>query len=760
MEGASSTAFDRLNPAVQRWIWREQWHELRDVQEEAVAPILDERDVLISSATASGKTEAAFLPICSALAESAAEFLGVIYIAPLKALINDQHRRLEPLFECIKAPVTPWHGDIAGNVKRRLVEQPKGALLITPESLEALFVTHGSAIPRLVEGLRYIVVDELHAFIGTERGRQLQSLKHRLDVAAKRRLPRVALSATLGDLDLAAEFLRPRQGGEVERITSSALGREVRMQLRGYRVTKSQMVNQQAVSTEQAEGSAEVESVTTGDALEISRHLYETLRGGTHIVFANRRSEVERFADLLRRRAERASLPNEFWPHHGSLSREIREEVEERLRGAQPATVVATTTLELGIDIGAVDSIAQIGAPGSVASLRQRLGRSGRRVGSPSVIRIYLQEHEVGENTPPQVELRASLVQTVAMVRLLLQNWVEPPPPAALHLSTLVQQVLSLTAQHGGFRAADAYRALCSSGPFSAVDQSTFAQLLRDLASHELLSQTHDGTIVLDLIGERLVNHYSFYAAFTSPDEWRLLVNGRVLGTLPITFPLTPDLFLIFAGRRWRIVAVHEERHEVELQPAAGGVPPQFGGSGAAIHDRVRNEMRRVYEDDDIPAYLDATGRDLLVEGRRAFRRLSLRERPFLRQGRNTLLLPWAGDRIMNTLALQLRARQVEVAIDGIALLVSDTTPLELHEQLMELANAGPPDTRLLAASVKNKHTEKHHMFLSEELLVADYASSQLDSDGAGRTVIRLSRFESEPTTDTASLSSGASEGD
>ena len=176
MEGASSTAFDRLNPAVQRWIWREQWHELRDVQEEAVAPILDERDVLISSATASGKTEAAFLPICSALAESAAEFLGVIYIAPLKALINDQHRRLEPLFECIKAPVTPWHGDIAGNVKRRLVEQPKGALLITPESLEALFVTHGSAMPRLVEGLRYIVVDELHAFIGTERGRQLQSL--------------------------------------------------------------------------------------------------------------------------------------------------------------------------------------------------------------------------------------------------------------------------------------------------------------------------------------------------------------------------------------------------------------------------------------------------------------------------------------------------------------------------------------------------------------------------------------------------------
>ena len=758
MSGRPSTAFDRLTPAVQRWIWHEQWEELRDIQEQAVAPILNGRDVLISSATASGKTEAAFLPICTALAEDAAESLGVIYIAPLKALINDQQRRLEPLFESINSPVTPWHGDIADSVKRRLVERPRGALLITPESLEALFVTRGTAIPRLIEELRYIVVDELHVFIGTERGRQLQSLMRRLDLAAKRRLPRVALSATLGDLDLAAEFLRPPQGGEVERITSSALGREVRMQVRGYLVSRPPTTDEQAAAVEQGGGS--VERMATGDDLEVSRHLYETLRGGTHLVFANRRAEVERFADLLRRQAARAHLPNEFWPHHGSLSREIREEAEARLRGARPATVVATTTLELGIDIGSVDSIAQIGTPGSVASLRQRLGRSGRRAGAPSVIRIYVQEDEIGGNTAPQDQLRSSLVQAVAMIRLLIHRWVEGPPPAALHLSTLVQQVLSLTAQHGGFRAADAYRALCSSGPFATVDQSTFGQLLRDLASHELLSQTHDGTMVLDLAGERLVNHYDFYAAFTSPDEWKLLTNGRTLGTLPVTFPLMPDLFLIFAGRRWRIVEVHEGRHEVELEPAAGGIPPTFGGSGAVIHDRVRDEMRRVYEDDDDPVFLDSTGRELLAEGRRTFQRFALRGRPFLRHGRHTLLFPWVGDRIMNTLALQLRARGVAVAIEGTALLVRDTTPVELHEHVKVVADAGPPDTGMLAASVENKHTEKHHVFLSEEVLDADYASSQLDSEGAWRTAVRLSTFEPDPMTGTAPVSSGASGGD
>ena len=756
----ASQAFDQLDRTVRRWVWRQQWNELRDIQERAVAPILNGRDVLISSATASGKTEAAFLPICSALAEDAAESLGVIYIAPLKALINDQQRRLDPLFECINAAVTPWHGDIASSVKRRFVERPKGALLITPESLEALFVTRGTAVPRLVEALRYIVVDELHAFIGTERGRQLQSLMHRMDVAAKRRVPRVALSATLGDLDLASEFLLPRRGGEVERITSSALGREVKMQVRGYRITRPQMGESKAAAAERAGDSVELEQMLTGDDLEISRHLYETLRGGTHLVFANRRVEVERFADLLRRRAERARLPNEFWPHHGSLSREIREESEERLQGTRPATVVATTTLELGIDIGAVDSIAQIGAPGSVASLKQRLGRSGRQAGAPSVIRIYVQEKEIGENTPPQDQLRGSLVQTVAMIRLLVSRWVESPPPAALHLSTLVQQVLSLTAQHGGFRAADAYRALCSSGPFDAVDESTFAQLLRDLASHELLSQTHDGTLVLDLSGERLVNHYDFYAAFTSPAEWRLLANGRALGTLPITFPLARDLFLIFAGRRWRVVEVHEERHEVDLEPARGGIPPHFGGSGAMIHDGVRDEMRRVYEDNDIPAFLDATGRELLAEGRRAYRRFGLRDRPFLHHGRHTLLFPWAGDRIMNALALQLRARQVAVAIEGMALLVRDTTPVELQEHIQALADAGPPDTSMLATSVENKRTEKHHVFLSDKLLNADYASVQLDSEGAWRTAVRLSTFEPEPTTGTELCSSGASTGD
>ncbi len=501
MTGRTSTAFDLLARPIQRWIWREQWRDLHDVQEQAIVSILDGSDVLISSPTASGKTEAAFLPICSALSEEAATSLGVIYIAPLKALINDQNRRLDELFKCINAPVTPWHGDIAAQVKRRFINKPRGALLITPESLEAMFVNRGSIIPRLMSKLQFIVVDELHAFIGTERGRQLQSLMHRLELAAQRKVSRIGLSATLGDPDLATEFLRPRFSESVEQVKSSEVSREILMLVRGYKRVSYRDATESEGTIESAKKSGgEVAKPLFGDDIEISRHLFERLRGRTNLVFANQRTQVELFADLLRRHGERANVPNEFWPHHGNLSRTIREEAERRLRSQRPSTVVATTTLELGIDIGAVDSIAQIGAPGSVASLTQRLGRSGRKQGDPSTIRIYIQELEINENTPPVDQLRVSLVQTLAMIRLLLRRWVEPPPPSSLHLSTLVQQVLSLTAQHGGFRAIDAYNALCSTGPFHSVSQAIFVQLLRDLASHELITQTHDGLIVLESV--------------------------------------------------------------------------------------------------------------------------------------------------------------------------------------------------------------------------------------------------------------------
>ena len=317
-----------------------------------------------------------------------------LYISPLKALINDEFARLGPFFEHLGFPSYPWHGDIAASIKKQFRKEPRGILLITPESLEGLFVIQGFYIHSIFRNLRFVVVDELHSFISAERGKQLQSLLHRLEFAIRRRVPRIGLSATLGDMALAADFLRPGSGDDVLQIISSVTGQEIKLIIRGYeaRTPKLSVSNSDAAMDGADQNDpAEVDNAT----LAIGEDIFKSLRGSSNLAFANSRSNVEKYADLLRRRCESERLPNEFWPHHGSLSKDLRESVEAALKDkARPATAICTSTLELGIDIGSVKSVAQIGAPYSVASLRQRMGRSGRR-GEPAILRLYIEEDEI-----------------------------------------------------------------------------------------------------------------------------------------------------------------------------------------------------------------------------------------------------------------------------------------------------------------------------------------------------------------------------
>ena len=422
-------------------------------------------------------------------------------------------------------------------------------------------MNRGPSVAALFSKLLYVIVDELHSFIGTERGQQLQSLLSRVENAIGRRVPRIALSATLGDMTIAAGFLRPHDGDKVRIVESCATGQELKLLVRGYRITA--LVDHNAGEETPDEESAE-EAENDGSVRAVAADLLKTLRGSKNLVFANSRSNVEKYADLLGRMCETERLPNEFWAHHGNLSKEIRQDAEAALKdSARPATAICTSTLELGIDIGMVKSIAQIGTPNSVASLRQRLGRSGRR-GEPAVLRTYIRESEIDSKSSIGDQLRVELVQTIAMVNLLRARWCEPSRTGHLHLSTLVQQLLSLIAQFGGLTAKRAWSIL--SEVFGA-DQSMFVQVLRSLGARQIIRQEPDGTLLLDEPGERIVNHYSFYTAFATTEEYRMITAGRTLGTLPIDRPLEENSALIFAGRTWRVVAVDEKRKVVESLP-------------------------------------------------------------------------------------------------------------------------------------------------------------------------------------------------
>lgn len=738
---SDSAAFELLDPRIQRWIWQSGWTELKDAQERAIPVILKgERDVIIAAATASGKTEAAFFPILTTmLAET--EPVSALYISPLKALINDQWGRLSQLCETLEVPVIPWHGDISATLKQKFLKNPRGCLLITPESLEGLLMREGHALTRLFGGLRYIVVDELHAFLESDRGKQLQSLLSRLDIALGRRTPRIGLSATLGEMQLAAEFLRPDTGGDVDIIDSRGSGQELKVIVKGFLNLPPLLTDQEAATREKAGLKIEREDVLPQGIVAIGEQLFTTLRGSNNLVFPNSRNKVELYADLLRRACERASAPNEFWPHHGSLSKDIREETERELKsGERPATAIATTTLELGIDLGAVKSIAQVGPAPSVASLRQRLGRSGRRRGEPAILRCYCLEEPIVSDTVVSDRLREGLVQTIAQVRLLVAGWFEPPRTQALHLSTLVQQLLSLIAQYGGITAPKAFSMLCASGVFPSLGKQDFVLLLRELGEREFLMQDTGGLLLMGAAGEKVANHYSFLASFISPEEFRVMCEGRVLGTLPLDRPLTTNAYLIFAGRRWQVIECSETEKLIQVIPAKGGKLPLFDGTSGKVHDQVRQEMRAVLDDPQPAGFLDAAAMAQLEEARDTFRELQLRDQAFITQGADVRVFTWRGDWVNDTLVLMLGLRGLRAVNEGMCIAVLGSEFARVHDVLLDVAETPKQTAEDLASQVVNKFVGKWDGLLPEQLLSRNYASSQLDLPGAVQCATSLTK--------------------
>lgn len=729
---SDSTSFLLLDERIQRWIWQAGWTELKDAQEQAIPIILKgKKDLIIASATASGKTEAAFFPILTRML-SEIKFTCALYISPLKALINDQWARLDRLCESLEIPVIPWHGDISASLKKKFLKTPKGCLLITPESLEGLLMREGHSLSGVLGNISYIVIDELHAFIDTERGKQLQSLMNRIDVALRRQIPRIGLSATLGEMQLAAEFLRPNKANEVVIISSSSHNQELKVLVKGF-INKPHQPNQSKSRINLLTGiNSEIYEKISEGIVAISNHLFNTLRGSNNLIFPNSRGAVELYADLLRRECEHQSIANEFWPHHGSLSKSIREETERALKaGDRPATAIATTTLELGIDIGAVRSIAQIGPASSVASLRQRLGRSGRLKGEAAILRCYNLENSLENEAPLSDSLHEGLVQTIAQIRLLISNWFEPPRIQNMHLSTLVQQLLSLIAQYGGLHFDQAWTLLCGSGLFPSLSKTELLELLRTLGDKKIIMQDATGLLLHDIVGEKIVNHYSFLAAFISPEEFRLVCEGKQLGTLPLERPLLIDSFLIFAGRRWKVTGCSPEEKLIQVIPARGGKVPHFDGTGGKVHDRVRQEMRTILREPTVIPFLDAKAMALIQEARDTYISLALDKHMVIQGNEGIQILTWKGDWVNDTLALMLVQKGLQAMNNGLYINVTNSDLDKVNKALQEIVTEPPLKGEVLAASVKNKYKQKWDHLLPEALLNKNYSSSEIDILGA-----------------------------
>ena len=635
--------FDRYAPFIQDYIYRSGWQALRGVQNAAGEAIFGTEDnVLLTASTASGKTEAAFFPILTLLEEDPPRSVGVLYIAPLKALINDQFGRLTELCEEAGIPVTRWHGDVAQSQKRKLLKKPRGILQITPESLESLLLNKYMEIPSLFGDLRFIVIDEIHSLLRGDRGMQTFCLIQRLCRAAGCRPRRVGLSATIGEPEAAGKFLAAGSGRPTV-IPACEGGKEVwRLSMEHFFSTPPQ-----ADQGKEDLPPSPPEEAPTDQAPAAADpglgYIFQHTRGKKCLIFTNSREECEAVCQSLRQYCEANHEPDRFLIHHGNLSASYRESAEEEMKDdGSLLSVCATATLELGIDIGRLERAFQIDAPFTVSGFLQRMGRTGRR-GDPSEMWFVMREDHPEPRAMLPDLIPWYLIQGIALVQLYLEErFVEPPRTGRLPFSLLYHQTMSTLGSCGEMTPGELASRVLTLSCFHRISQEDYRVLLRHLVDIDHVNVTENGGLILGLSGERVVNNYKFYAVFQENVEYSVRAGSEELGTI-VKPPPVGDKIAI-AGRVWAVDEVDHQKREVWCTLVKGNIPAYFGDVAGDIHTRILERMYQVLREDKSYPYLRKQAQGRLADARRSFWGAGMEGKPLIHLGGNMwALFPWLG---------------------------------------------------------------------------------------------------------------------
>ncbi|QOS78728.1 DEAD/DEAH box helicase [Paenibacillus sp. JNUCC31] len=632
----SENPFYRLAPFVQEFIYKKRWESLRPAQIEACNICFHTpHHMLIAAGTASGKTEAAFFPALTELYERPSKSVGILYIGPLKALINDQFERLKDLLSEGNIPVWHWHGDVPQAEKTRLMRHPSGVLQITPESLEGLLMNRPNAIPALFHDLRYVIIDEVHAFMGADRGIQVLSELARMERMAGCKPRRVGLSATLSDYDTATAWLAAGTHQGVD-VVSSPGGRKLRLRVEHFSFPDAR-------DEEQAEHLHNARKVYYD-------FIYESTYRKKALIFTNSRTDAEVTILEMRRVAARRQERDVFHVHHGSISAMLREETEAALRtGSGPAVAAATVTLELGIDLGELERVVQLGAPYSASSFVQRLGRSGRREDMASEMLFVCPEEEDEEAQLP-ARMPWTLLRAIAVIELYLKTkWVEPLEARQMPMGVLYHQTMSMLKSMGEAEPKELAEAILSLAPFAQIRSDQYEVFLNYLIETDHLQWTEDRTLIIGLTGEKTVNNYRFYAVFKDDEEHKVLNGSEEIGSITTVPP--PGYCFSLAGKLWKVEEVDHKHKSVYVKSAKGKVDTLWLGAGGDIHTAVVQKMREVLSDTVIYPYLSPQAVNRLERARRLARESGLLKQVVIPAGGDSLyVLPWVGSKSFRTL--------------------------------------------------------------------------------------------------------------
>ena len=738
--------YNRYAPFIQDYIYRSGWKTLRAVQNAAGDAIFNsDENVLLTASTASGKTEAAFFPILTLLDENPSSTVGVLYIAPLKALINDQFERLNGLCEEAGIAVTRWHGDVSQSQKRKLIKKPSGILQITPESLESLLINKHAEIPSLFGDLRFIVIDEIHSLLRGDRGGQTFCLIERLCRMAECNPRRVGLSATIGNPAEAGKFLAAGSG-KGTLIPEFDGGKEV------WRLSMEHFFNTppQADEGKKLEITAPKPEVATDTAPVAADpgigYIFEHTRGKKCLVFTNSREECEAVCQNLRHYCEVNGEPDRFLIHHGNLSASYRESAEEDMKDDDSLmSVCATATLELGIDIGRLERAFQIDAPFTVSGFLQRLGRTGRRE-NPSEMRFVMREdHPEARAMLPEM-IPWYLIQGIALVQLYVEErFVEPPRTEKMPFSLLYHQTMSTLASCGEMTPAELASKVLPLSVFRRITKDDYRILLKHLIETDHINKTENGGLILGLTGEKIVNNYKFLAVFQENIEYTVHSGSEELGT--IVKPPPAGEKIAIAGRVWAVDEVDHKRREVYCTLVKGNIPAYFGDVAGDIHTHILERMKGVLGEEKNYPYLMRHAVCRLADARKTFLNAGIAEKPLVSLGgKMWVLFPWLGTYAFIALErfLKLKCAQ-RLGLKGL----SPARPYYLQFTMQASAEeffkitaeeaAKEFDPMDLLYPAENPVFEKYDEYLPAELVRKGFANGVLDVAGMKKRIAEIS---------------------
>lgn len=652
-------SYNLLSEPIRKYIRNKRWDSLRPIQAAAIDKIISTNsNYILASRTASGKTEAAFLPILSKTNFNK-RGVQVLYISPLIALINDQFYRIEDLCKDLEIKVTKWHGEAKRSLKNELIKNPEGVVLITPESIEAMFVNSPYNVYALFENLKYIVIDEIHSFLGVDRGTQLMSLLSRLQEINKNRIVTIGLSATIGNENYI----------EAKKFT-------------GYTSETKVLLDKTKKETEAK--FKYFENNTKELSLDLLKDLYSETNNNKVLIFPNSRGRTEEIAVKLRKLSDRVNGHKNYYSHHSSVDKEIREGIEFFAKNNERFNfcICCTSTLELGIDIGSVDKIVQIDSTHSVSSLVQRIGRSGRKEGEKSYLCLYATN-------------KWSFLQSLACWLLYKADFLEPIKIAVKPYDILLHQMLSIEKQLSGCNRLDLVERLKSNFAFREITEDDINCII-DFSIEKDYLEVLQNDVILGVDGENIVNTREFYSVFKTEVNFKVTNAGRRIGEIPFSPQVRIDENILLAARIWKIRDIDFKGQKIDVVPAPDGKNPIFFGGGGDIDPIVRKEMLRILKCDENYPELNEASSAILQELRYDFNGFPMisisTERPLLIKEKKQILYTFTGTKINRSLSFLFTL----VGINNF--LVDHTSSIEIDLDLV--------DFKVLTKQIKDVYSD------------------------------------------------------